>query len=503
MRVPIDEVVTFDCITTHPTTGAVTDADSTPTFEVFEDTTDTDIGVGGNLTKRTSKTGNYRGSFTASAANGFEAGKWYNVVASATVNSIAGKASVMHFMCVPAETVAGVPKVDVSHMAGTAQTARDIGASVLLSNGTGAGQLKLASGYVAMTWADIAAPTTVVALTGTTVGVTTTLTNDPTGVTTLLSRLTSSRAGYFDNLNVGGAVASQADITALNQSASRRIIITTVGQYERPESGNTTYTVEARTYDGDGAAVNADSTPTLTATGIVTGDLSTNLSGASNPATGVYRWTYTVANAAVIEQVRMDVSAVISAVTFTLTCYTQVVDFVGATWTTADRTKLEAMFNKLPSKTYLVGTANSDGDVQMDQATGNFPGSVGSLAGITFPNNFSLLEIDGTGFVEIQDGSLITAKLGTFVLAKTTNITGFNDLSAAQVNAEADTALADYDAPTKTEMDSAVALLATNAQAVKLLAAVYDSASVAGSVITLSNGATLTVTSSGRVRAGG
>lgn len=55
---------------------------------------------------------------------------------------------------------------------GTAQTARDIGASVLLSSGTGTGQLKLASGYVAMTWADIAAPTTAVALTGTTIATT-------------------------------------------------------------------------------------------------------------------------------------------------------------------------------------------------------------------------------------------------------------------------------------------------------------------------------------------
>lgn len=46
---------------------------------------------------------------------------------------------------------------------------------------------------------------------------------------------------------------------------------------------------------------------------------------------------------------------------------------------------------------------------------------------------------------------LLTA--GTnIVLAKGTGITGFNDLSAAQVNAEADTALADYDGPTNAEM---------------------------------------------------
>lgn len=58
---------------------------------------------------------------------------------------------------------------DIQRLAGTVLTGRDIGASVLLSSGTGTGQLKLASGYVSMTWADIAAPTTSVALTGTTI----------------------------------------------------------------------------------------------------------------------------------------------------------------------------------------------------------------------------------------------------------------------------------------------------------------------------------------------
>jgi hypothetical protein len=46
---------------------------------------------------------------------------------------------------------------------------------------------------------------------------------------------------------------------------------------------------------------------------------------------------------------------------------------------------------------------------------------------------------------------LLTA--GTNIaLAKGTGVTGFNDLSAAQVNAEVDTALADYDGPTNAEM---------------------------------------------------
>src|SRR5262245_53623492 len=126
MDVPLDEVVYFDAVTHNPTTGAVSDADSTPSFEVFEESTDTDIGVGGNLTKRTSKTGNYRGSFTASAANGFEVGKWYSVIGSATVNAVAGKGVLHKFRIVAAESITGYPKTDLHALKGDAQSATDL-----------------------------------------------------------------------------------------------------------------------------------------------------------------------------------------------------------------------------------------------------------------------------------------------------------------------------------------------------------------------------------------
>lgn len=169
-----------------------------------------------------------------------------------------------------------------------------------------------------------------------------------TSLATLLSRVTSARAGYLDNLNTSGIVASQADITALNQSASRRVILTSVPQFERPESGNSTYTIEARTYDGDGAATNADSDPTLTATGSVSGSLAANLGTVSNPATGVYRWTYTVASAATNEQIRFDISATMSTA-FTLSLYSQVVDLVSVTFNSTDRLMITAGYNKLPT----------------------------------------------------------------------------------------------------------------------------------------------------------
>lgn len=234
-------------------------------------------------------------------------------------------------------------------------------------------------------------------------------------ITTLVGRLTSTRAGYLDNLS-GGAIATQADINALNQSASRRIIMTTVGQFERPETGSVTRTVEIRTYDPDGAAAGATGTPTLTATGNVSGSLAANVGTVSNPATGVYRWEYTISSAATVEQIRFDASAVVSGDTLPMTVYSQVVDCVSETFTSADRTKIVAIYDKLP--------VNNLGDQTLLTAAIGSPMQAGST-------------------VVLTDSSLTTAKLGAFVLAKTTNITGFNDMSTAQVNTEVDTALSD------------------------------------------------------------
>lgn len=126
MDIALDEVLHFDAITSNPATGAVSDADSTPTWSIFEEDTDTAILSAQNFTKRTGLTGNYRGAATLSAGNGFDIGKWYNVVASATVNGVAGKAVVMRFRVVPAETLAGYPKMDLHALKGVAQSATDL-----------------------------------------------------------------------------------------------------------------------------------------------------------------------------------------------------------------------------------------------------------------------------------------------------------------------------------------------------------------------------------------
>lgn len=96
MNPSLEETIYIDFVTSAPTTGAAIDADSTPTCEVFEDATDTSI-LSPTVTKRTGKTGNYRVPIAATAANGFEAGKSYNVVVSATVGAVAAKAVLRTF----------------------------------------------------------------------------------------------------------------------------------------------------------------------------------------------------------------------------------------------------------------------------------------------------------------------------------------------------------------------------------------------------------------------
>lgn len=211
---------------------------------------------------------------------------------------------------------------------------------------------------------------------------------------------------------------------AISVSAARRIVIQGAKQFERPESGSTVYTIEVRTYSPYGADVDADTTPALTVTGKSSGDLSANLGTASSPSTGRYLWDYTVEDDAAIEELIFSCSADIDSETFTISLITQVTDFVSETFTASDRSKINAIHAKLPSKDYLTGTANADGDVQADEMTGNFPGSVASVSG--------------------NVGGNVTGSIGSL-----------GTQAKLDVNAEADQALSDYGAAKPSDIPSA------------------------------------------------
>ena len=97
MDVILEQIVTLDFTTHDPLSGQISDADCLPTCEVFENNTDIPI-LGPVVTRRLARIGNYRVTFTASAANGFEIGKSYNVIVEATVNAITAKARIAAFI---------------------------------------------------------------------------------------------------------------------------------------------------------------------------------------------------------------------------------------------------------------------------------------------------------------------------------------------------------------------------------------------------------------------
>lgn len=426
MLIPIDEVVYFDVITSAPTTGAATDADSTPTFAVYEESTDTDIGVGGNLTKRTSLTGNYRGTFTASAANGFEAGKWYAVIASATVGGVAGKTVALHFRAAPAESSAGVPKVDMSHLGGASQSATDLkdfaddgydpstnkiqglttADAVTVVNGLANNVITaaaIANGaidaatFAADTGLQLFAPITSGLLQDASAG----------GVLTLASGETGEYAGCLIRIT-SGVAAGQAARTICSYNSTNKQA--TIGPR---------YAITAAA--GDSYVIYPPGS-------MLIGGAPANLSGGQLNNTGG------AAFATAFNADRLD-----AAITTRLAP------------TTAGRTL----------------DVSSAGNAGIDWSNIEAPTTVVDLSGTT---------VDAAG---------IRTAIGL-------------------ASANLDTQLADI--PTVAEFNARTVVAAdyaTNAQSVKLLAAVYDSASLSGSVVTLSNGAALTYSGAGRVRSGG
>lgn len=90
----LENNLTFTITTHDPDTGAVTDADSAPAYRVYEDETSTAI-LTGTMAKLddSNTTGFYSEQIACTAANGFEAGKSYNIYIVATVDSDTGAIS--------------------------------------------------------------------------------------------------------------------------------------------------------------------------------------------------------------------------------------------------------------------------------------------------------------------------------------------------------------------------------------------------------------------------
>ena len=84
----LGEDFTFSFYTHDPETGIVVDADSNPSYWIFEEDTSTQI-LSGTISKF-KRTGQYLKKISCSAANGFEHGKSYTIFVEAIVDSDKG-----------------------------------------------------------------------------------------------------------------------------------------------------------------------------------------------------------------------------------------------------------------------------------------------------------------------------------------------------------------------------------------------------------------------------
>jgi hypothetical protein len=157
---------------------------------------------------------------------------------------------------------------------------------------------------------------------------------------TLADRLTAARAGYFDNLNIGGLVAGVSDVTALQINTRANLSLPV--EIETPDAGTQVYKIRVHLFDETGAMEAPDSTPTIALTNAAGTDRSGRLSVASNPSTGVYAWDYTATAGDAEEQLVWVFTVVEGGATRTYAATSYVVEETAYRFTSSDRSTLQA-----------------------------------------------------------------------------------------------------------------------------------------------------------------
>lgn len=214
-----------------------------------------------------------------------------------------------------------------------------------------------AAGSVGIDWSKIANATSTVNLSSTTVSTITTA-PDSAGTGTMLGRLTSARAGYLDNINVGGAVASHADITGLDV-ATPLAQLSWSSVFQKPGSGTEPYQILLITRAmGSGALTDIDGGVggiTSVVTNAAGTDRSAKLGTWTHVSTGIYSNTYTVSYNDPNESLMMRFSGTVGSNGFVAPATPIVAEYSEFNATYASY--LTALYNVCPAFTPLVDSA--------------------------------------------------------------------------------------------------------------------------------------------------
>jgi len=131
----------------------------------------------------------------------------------------------------------------------------------------------------------------------------------------VLARVTSVRAGYLDNLNVGGALASSAEVLAIQNNT--RVSRSVPDRIAIPNAGSRTYRVEIMLYDDAGNMEAPDSAPTIALVNQAGTSRTSRLDSTTMAliAPGHYRSIYTSTAGDAVEQLLWTFSVLEGAVT--------------------------------------------------------------------------------------------------------------------------------------------------------------------------------------------
>jgi hypothetical protein len=381
-------------------------------------------------------------------------------------------------------------RVDVIKIAGTTQTARDLGTSVLLSSGTGTGQISLTSGRVNADMVAISGDTTAAdnleqALDDTAGSVPWTgIVDQGTAQSVSAATIVLRSAAAFGDDDLNGATV---ELTSGNALGARAVITDYVGSTD-------TATV---------------SWPGTTPTGTPTYKIFASAPSPSVAQTGdAYARLGAPAGASVsadVAAVKTDTGNLVTRITSTLfsgiTSLSQWLGLLAGKQSGNSTARTEVRATGAGSGTFDETTDSQEAirDNQGTAQTGDTYARIGAPAGASVSADVAAVKVDTAAVKVVTDKVTTAFELDGSVYRLTTNAleqaptgggaadgSGFTSIPwnpawDAEVQSEAADALNAYDPPTKAELDTAVSPLAT-ASAVSSLASTLST--IAGYVDT-------------------
>ena len=192
---------------------------------------------------------------------------------------------------------------------------------------------------------------------------------DTAGVTTLLSRLSSTRAGNLDNLDLAISVI-QSQITALNNLSAKANWFGAL-LLEVPDSGTRAYVYELVVKDDEDKLINLDGSPTITLTNAAGTDRSALITTTiANPSTGRYTLTITVGTSTANESLKLTASGTVSGEARYAVIAPQVVDYDNATQVALLLTRIGTPNVSIAADIATRATQTSVDDIAADLAAG-------------------------------------------------------------------------------------------------------------------------------------